>query len=144
MSLRTRLLLSLVGTSAITLAALALALLPPLQTRLRDEARDALKQTVLASRPTLEAELRGRREVSPRAGELLQKLAGQTDARVLLYAGIPFDASAAAVVDTGSGGTPRDDVIRAWTQGVTNESRTEGTVRIAVPIPATGSRGVPD
>ena len=54
MSLRTRLLLSLVGTSAITLLALALALLPPLQSRLRDEARDALEQTVLASRESLE------------------------------------------------------------------------------------------
>lgn len=144
MSLRTRLLLSLVGTSAITLLALALALLPPLQSRLRDEARDALEQTVLASRPTLEAELRGKRGVSPKAGDLLQRLAERTDARVLLYRGVPFDASAAALVDTGSGGTSRDDVLRAWTEGLTNSSQLDGTLRIAVPIPATGDRGIPD
>jgi signal transduction histidine kinase len=52
--LRPRLLLALVATSAITLLAAALALLPPLQDRLRRQTVENLRAAVLASRPQIQ------------------------------------------------------------------------------------------
>ncbi len=146
MSLRTRLLLSLIATSAITLAALALTLLPPLQDRLRSQSRSALNSTVIATRFSLEDAL-GKPGLQPSgaAQARLARLAERTDARVLLYDGSPFTPLDAEqpVFDSGSGSTPIDDVILAWTRGRTVSSTVDGLVKIAVPIPATGREGTP-
>ena len=56
--LRTRLLAALVLTAAVTLGTAAIALLGPLQERLREEASASLRTAVLASRPGIERELR--------------------------------------------------------------------------------------
>jgi signal transduction histidine kinase len=83
--LRGRLLIALVLTSAVTLAAAAAVVLGPLQQRLRDQSVDSLRAAVLAARPRFEEGLRGRgfrRELtlSGRAFEL----SDQTGGRVLV------------------------------------------------------------
>ena len=52
--LRGRLLLALVLTSAVTLAAAAAVVLGPLQQRLRDQSTESLRAAVLAARPRFE------------------------------------------------------------------------------------------
>ena len=49
--LRWRLLLALVATSAVTLGATALVVLPPMQDRLRGQSADSLETQVIAARP---------------------------------------------------------------------------------------------
>jgi len=51
LGLRPRLLVALLLTSAVTIGAAALSLLPPLQDRLRDQSASSLQNTVLASVP---------------------------------------------------------------------------------------------
>jgi len=90
-SLRWRLLLALVATSAVTLAATALVVLPPLQDRLRSQSAESLEVSVENNRTAVEAELarlgrekvpydQYRFELFPVANELN----AQTNARVLI------------------------------------------------------------
>src|SRR4051812_49792262 len=75
--LRGRLLLALVVTSMVTLAAAAAVVLGPLQQRLRDQSISSLRAAVLAARPRFEHAL-GRRGDQRRflaAGETVQPFA---------------------------------------------------------------------
>ena len=81
--LRPRLLASLLLTAAVTLGAAAIALLGPLQDRLREDASNNLRAAVLASRPEIE------REIRPGSDELFLEsafaLGERTDSRVQVY-----------------------------------------------------------
>ncbi|MDX6700008.1 MAG: two-component system, OmpR family, sensor histidine kinase MprB [Baekduia sp.] len=142
MSLRTRLLLALLATSAVTLAVAALALLSPLQQRLRDESRDSVRSTVLATRGTIEAELSENKYVydfgANKAADAMRTLAARTGARVILYPAGLDPVRTVAPFDTGSGPTALDDVYQALATGRTIQSTSdaEGT-RLAVPLPVT-------
>jgi signal transduction histidine kinase len=98
--LRPRLLAALLLTSVLTLAVAALALLGPLQERLRQETARTLQASVLAARPAIE------RELSSRSfeGDTYQ-LSRDTDSRVLVYDLVPqerYDSQ------TGDGPPPAD------------------------------------
>jgi len=84
--LRGRLLLALVLTSAVTLAAAAAVVLGPLQQRLRDQSTESLRAAVLAARPRLEEALvqRGRVERSIALSSEAFELSDQTAGRVLV------------------------------------------------------------
>ncbi len=148
MSLRARLLLALMAISALTLAALALALLPPLQDRLRTQAGSALKSAVLLTRPLLQAELPldprsdPDKPLSDKAISILDTLAERTDARVLLYRSPPT-VDGAPTYENGSGSNAIADVLEAWSSGYSVASTVDGELRLAVPIPATGASRAP-
>ena len=84
--LRGRLLLALVLTSAVTLAAAAAVVLGPLQQRLRDQSTESLRAAVLAARPRFEQALvkRGRVERSIALSGEAFELSDQTAGRVLV------------------------------------------------------------
>jgi signal transduction histidine kinase len=140
-NLRTRLLLALLATSVVTLGVAALALLSPLQHKLRKESVDSVRSTVLATRGTIEADLRRNKWVYNYDDTTMRKLADRTGARVILYANGVDPAHPVALFDYGSGGTELDDVIRteATGQTVQSSSEQEGT-RLAVPLPVTNPR----
>ncbi len=81
--LRGRLLIALVVTSAVTLAAAAAVVLGPLQQRLRDQSTESLRAAVLAARPRFEAGMAQRSKVdreialSSEAFELSDQTAGR-------------------------------------------------------------------
>jgi len=84
--LRGRLLLALVFTSAVTLAAAAAVVLGPLQQRLRDQSTESLRAAVLAARPRFEQALvkRGRVERSVALSSAAFELSDQTAGRALV------------------------------------------------------------
>ncbi|HMJ34020.1 MAG TPA: HAMP domain-containing sensor histidine kinase [Baekduia sp.] len=142
MSLRTRLLLALLVTSVVTLGVAALALLSPLQTRLRTESRDSVRSTVLATRGNIEAELSKHKWVydfrANDAAEAMRKLSARTGARVILYPSAIDPVRTVPPFDTGSGKTELDDVFQASGTGRTVQSNTEAEgTRLAVPLPVT-------
>jgi signal transduction histidine kinase len=142
MSLRTRLLLALLATSVVTLGVAALALLSPLQQRLRTESRNSVRSTVLATRGTLEGQLRRAHWTSDfNASGTMVKLANRTGARVLLYH-YPVDVTIPPVFDSGGGETSTDDVFKVLITGgrtVYSSTQSEGT-RMAVPLPVTNPK----
>ena len=82
--LRPRLLASLLLTAAVTLGTAAIALLGPLQDRLREDASDSLRAAVLTSRPEVE------REVTPRSDfDAAFGLGSRTDARIQVFDLVP-------------------------------------------------------
>ncbi|WCB95793.1 hypothetical protein DSM104299_04544 [Baekduia alba] len=86
MNLRTRLLLALLATSAVTLGVAALALLSPLQAKLDSQSRDAVKGAALATRQELETKLgQTRGSVTPDVDDILDTLSQRTDGRVGLF-----------------------------------------------------------
>jgi signal transduction histidine kinase len=88
-SLRTRLLLALLATSAVTLGAAALALLSPLQQRLDEQGRDSVRAAALATRDELSRELIADNGfLFNKTIDTLNTLAQRTDARLALYDGI--------------------------------------------------------
>ena len=122
--LRPRLLAALVLTAAVTLGVAALALLGPLQTRLRDESARSLQTAVLASRPGLERAIRAQEWDEP------YRLSRRADARVVIYDEIPQE-----VYDSETG---QEEVLRdVWTSLV--ERRTirrvaADEVRVTAPL----------
>ena len=74
--LRWRLLLALVATSAVTLGATALVVLPPLQDRLRSQSADSLETQVVAARPKFQDGVRAARREA-RADQRLPDRAGR-------------------------------------------------------------------
>src|SRR3712207_6763085 len=102
--LRPRLLASLLVTSAATLLVAALALLGPLQDRLREESARTLQAAVIAARADLEADLRERFFNEAYA------LSRRTDSRVIVW----DDATLAELYDTETGDAPAPRaVVRA-------------------------------
>ncbi len=82
--LRWRLLLALVLTSVVTLAAAAAVVLGPLQDRLRTQSISSLRAAVLAARPQFERALHRRgRDREATLGNAVFELSDQTGARVL-------------------------------------------------------------
>jgi hypothetical protein len=94
-------LLALVATSAVTLLAAATVLLSPLQARLRDQSRTALKAAVLSARGQLVGALR---EGHPNPAELTRRLAVRTSSDGKL-----FDIDPAASGPPLKGGLLHDD-----------------------------------
>jgi signal transduction histidine kinase len=96
--LRARLLVALLVTSALTLLAASLALLPPLQNRLREQTMNNVQASVLSARPQFEEAL-ARAQLSRDADRridalvvvqpLATKLRQRTDSRVLVTDTIP-------------------------------------------------------
>ena len=90
--LRWRLLLALVATSAVTLAATALVVLPPMQDRLRDQSADSLEAQVAAAQPKFQDVFEATRREAARPtattpsplGELAAELNSQSNARVMV------------------------------------------------------------
>jgi signal transduction histidine kinase len=89
--LRWRLLLALVATSAVTLGATALVVLPPLQNRLRDQSANSLETQVISAREKFQAVFQKLdKQQAPRVdyrfalGGLAAEFNGQTNARVMV------------------------------------------------------------
>ena len=88
--LRPRLLAALLFTSAVTLLAAALVLLPPLQDRLRRQSVGNLQSTVLDQRSALVKALRAPKDERQFAVlQAAQELRNRTDARVIVTTEIP-------------------------------------------------------
>jgi signal transduction histidine kinase len=118
--LRGRLLLALVLTSAVTLAAAAAVVLGPLQQRLRDQSTDSLRAAVLAARPRFEEALARRSAVEREIalGSEAFELSDQTAGRVLVtdLALTPASAEESPpgfLADSESGPPPRQAFLAA-------------------------------
>ncbi len=138
LGLRTRLLLALVATSAVTLAAAALTLLPPLRDRLRNESARSLQQTVLASRAAIARSI-GRGCDAQSVQE--SALANRTNAAEIYITTGPVPEVSTCDFTT------EDPLRQADVQSVLNTGRVMRTVagdevRLAVPV-GRDRRGVP-
>jgi signal transduction histidine kinase len=131
-SLRSRLLLALLATSAVSLIVAALALLSPLQQRLQVEARHSLGQAALAFRPQLEDALRkDHGHAAFNVVTVTRVFAQRTGARVALYSIYPAVQSQ---YDTETTAIREDDVYRAFIELKTIDSSTDQDSRLAVMI----------
>jgi signal transduction histidine kinase len=129
-SLRTRLLLALLATSAVTLGVAALALLPPLQTRLERQDRDSVEAAAIATRPALEEALaRDRGVVTGKTTEILDTLSKRTNSRLALFDGIPELQATFGIVDP-----DRRDLLRVIVDGHTIPSSGPDGSGVAIPI----------
>ncbi len=126
--LRPRLLLALVLTSAVTLGAAALALLPPLRDRLRTESVRSATATTLASRPSLERALR--RGDDNAVFSLALGLTNRINAQVMVADDVPR-----VVADT-SVEAPSDalDVQTALNTGRTSQIVRGDLLHLSVPL----------
>jgi signal transduction histidine kinase len=123
--LRPRLLAALVLTAAVTLGTAAIALLGPLQDRLREDASNSLRAAVLASRPGIESNL-----FRKRFHENASDLATRTDARVQVYSD---DAYVTKDYDSGTGDeAPPADVYTVLRTRATVERVTPDEASMAV------------
>jgi signal transduction histidine kinase len=129
-SLRTRLLLALLATSAVTLGVAALALLQPLQHRLDSQSRDSVKAAALATRSELETALAKEHGVpSATSGQILQLLARRTDARLALYNTLQQDVYPLGITDPNL-----HDIRTVIITGRTQDSASEDGTGVAVAI----------
>jgi signal transduction histidine kinase len=147
--LRSRLIAALFLTSALTLVAAALALLPPLEHRLRTEDLEFLTQTALgASSGLRHLDSAQVRPGSPELRKLTRVVERHTGARVVV-----FDAAGRKLADTdpdeGPGdvrGGPFDDVARAFkTRKRVRDTVTSAGVsvgRVALPVSGGGTHMV--
>jgi signal transduction histidine kinase len=128
--LRGRLLLAMVATSVVTLAAAAAVVLGPLQQRLRDQSISSLRAAVLAGRPRFESALRRRGEERrfAAAGDAFE-LSDQTGGRILVtdltLTPAPGEAGPGFLTDSESGPPPS----QAWLTAL-RTLRLEETVQI--------------
>jgi signal transduction histidine kinase len=142
--LRPRLLAALVFTAAVTLGVAALALLPPLQQRLTDQASRDLENATQTDRPLFERQivsvLRGTRgrPREERVAELVRVLQNRaftlhlrTDARVILTDAVPE-----SIVDSDFAGSalPRSDILRAIADPERRTVRRDSQVIVTEPI----------
>ncbi|MBI5107068.1 MAG: hypothetical protein HZB46_19175, partial [Solirubrobacterales bacterium] len=141
LGLSSRILLALLLTSAVTLVAAALALLSPLQDRLREQDRDALYNTALATRPALERALRTPQPPASVTNEVLttaSTLATRTGARVVVLDQVPTRR-----YDTGTTPDGLNDVYASIVgDRVVSSSSGEGE-RLVVPLRPRGRKGPP-
>ena len=134
--LRPRLLASLVLTAAVTLGTAAIALLGPLQDRLREDASDNLRTAVLASRPSLERDLLRRAFFYESASDLARR----TDSRVVVYS-TRYDPETESfeLYDTETREDyPRADFYRAMRTNGTVRTVTDAEVSVATPLHGRG------
>jgi signal transduction histidine kinase len=149
--LRWRLMLALVATSVVTLAATALVVLPPMQDRLRSQSADSLETAVSNNVPAVETELaRLGREKIPydqwrfELFTVANDLNTQTNARVLILdesmlPGDPTDSPPGFVYDSEFSDVPRRTwraAIAGWYEPVTEVDG--DTVRVARPLTVDG------
>jgi signal transduction histidine kinase len=144
--LRPRLLAALVFTSVVTLVVAALALLPPLQDNLTDQAATDLEATTVADvplfrgritaslkasrgRPRAERVNRLRLDLQDRAFTLRQR----ADARVIVADSVPGDA---LIADTDFGGrsVPVSDILRTVIDETGSTVRGDNQVTVTRPI----------
>ncbi len=122
--LRPRLLAALLFTSAVTLAAAALVLLPPLQDRLRRQSVANLQSAVLTARPSIEAALKQPEADNRRANALFSvtsELRARTDARVIVTDPLPQKV----LIDTDFPGTDVPPRLAYTTLRLTGVQRLE-------------------
>ncbi|HEX2086393.1 MAG TPA: HAMP domain-containing sensor histidine kinase [Solirubrobacteraceae bacterium] len=126
--LRPRLLAALLLTSAVTLAAAALALLGPLQERLRQESARSLQAAVLAARPAI---AEGLRRANFRAASDLDR---RVDARVTIY-DTAIEQDEGPVFDTQTAEMPiPPSVFEVIVEGRTVRTVTPDDVRVTSPL----------
>jgi signal transduction histidine kinase len=137
-SLRTRLLLALLATSAVTLVAAAAALLSPLQHRLDAQGRDSVRAAALATRDALTRSLlQDRGYPGARTFEILDTLSQRTDARLALY----DNAVGRKVYDIGITDPDLAAQRRVLATGRIQSSTTRDGSGIVLPLPL--DRGIP-
>jgi signal transduction histidine kinase len=146
--LRPRLLAALVFTSAVTLGVAALALLPPLQQRLTDQAANDLQNATRTDAPLFHDAIVSSLKSTKRAGqspdERLSNLSAaianrafrlrlRTDARVIVASSVP---DAAPVFDTDFAGSalPRNEILSAISNPVERTVRRDNQVIVVEPI----------
>ena len=149
--LRWRLLLALVATSAVTLAATALVVLPPMQDRLRDSSADSLGAQVAAIQPRFQDEFR---ELDKRnavdfdyaipIGELAAELNSQSNARVMVLDNDlqGSDTDQQFLYDNEFGDPPPRALLlglRALRLGATQVQREGDDVVVAAPLFSAGT-----
>ncbi|MFL5826528.1 MAG: sensor histidine kinase [Thermoleophilaceae bacterium] len=133
--LRARIVLALIATSVVTLAVAALALLPPLEHRLKREELQALADTAVASRPGfLDLEPKQLARGSPRLARLSRALARRTGGRVAV-----FDSQGRALTNTDPAPDRFEDVGQAAVRGKTVKSvatspSDSDVARVAMPL----------
>jgi signal transduction histidine kinase len=147
--LRWRFLLALLATSAVTLGATALVVLPPMQDRLRAQSADSLETQVAAAQPGFQdifEELDKQEGASDSAyqaalGQPAFDLNGQSDARVLVMDDTP-SSSDPFLYDTELSMPPRRALLlglRVLRLGSTEVQREGDDVVVAVPIFTSGT-----
>ena len=130
LGLRARLLLSLVATASLTLLVAALALLSPLQQRLREQQSAGLRATALASLPAIDrAVRRDGALLRSRSFAELRDLRGATGAEV-----IATNGSGRIVYPFAGYQDEIDDVRRVLTSNLPAESRRGSSIRFAMPL----------
>jgi signal transduction histidine kinase len=146
--LRPRLLAALVFTSAVTLAVAALALLPPLQQRLTDQAANDLKTATTADTPlfhdaivsSLRSTRKARQSPEDRVSSLSAAIASRalrlhlrTDARVIVANSVP-DAPPIFDTDTALSALPRNEILSAISKPAERTVRRHNQVIVVQPI----------
>jgi signal transduction histidine kinase len=146
--LRPRLLAALVFTSAVTLAVAALALLPPLQSKLTDQAAKDLENATTADAPLFDRDIVDSLARSRKAGETPEerlsdlgrdianrafRLRLRTDARVIVASSVP-DAPPIFDTDTAVSALPRNEILRAIGTPEARTVRRDNQVIVVQPI----------
>jgi signal transduction histidine kinase len=147
--LRWRLLLALLATSAVTLGAAALVVLPPMQERLRSQSAESLENQVTAAQPKfqdvferLDAASAGEIAYQAELGGLASDLNSQTNARVMVLdddtvPGDPIEHPPGFLYDNEFSDEPARAMLlalRSMRLGTT-EMKSEGdTAIVAVPL----------
>jgi signal transduction histidine kinase len=146
--LRPRLLAALVFTSIVTLAVAALALLPPLQERLTDQAANDLENATRTDAPlfhdAIVSNLRSTKRSRQSPEDRLASLSGaisnrafrlrlRTDARVIVASAVP---GAPPIFDTDFAGSalPRNEILSAITDPLERTVRRDNQVIVVEPI----------
>jgi signal transduction histidine kinase len=142
--LRPRLLAALVFTAAVTLGVAALALLPPLQDKLTQQARSDLENATRTDRDLFERQMTSslRKTVGRPRAERLALLAGEvqgrgftlrarTDARVIVADAVPGEPP---IFDTDLAAVPRNDILRSIADPVSRTVRRGNTITVTEPI----------
>jgi signal transduction histidine kinase len=151
--LRPRLLAALVFTSIVTLGVAALALLPPLQQRLTDQASRDLENATQTDAPLFQKQIdsvlahtKGTR--ADRVEALRTKLQGRaftlrarTDARVILAEAVP-DTEPIVDTDTAFSALPRNDILRSIADPVARTVRRGNQVVVTYPIFVNGKNAL--
>ena len=129
--LRPRLLAALLLTSAVTLAVAALALLNPLESRLRQDATSSLVTAALGSRSEYQDAFTGRGALNLKQVEVISRALGRRlGSRVALV-----DSSGARVFDTDTDIVdPFDDAARVFATQHTSHDVRFGRLRAAIPV----------
>ena len=145
--LRPRLLAALVFTSAVTLAVAALALLPPLQQRLTDQAADDLDHATTVDAPLFHDAIvaslkrtRQERQAEERLFRLGQDVSNRaftlrvrTDARVIVASSVP-GAPPVFDTDAAQSALPRNEILSAISNPVPRTVRRDNQVIVVKPI----------